>query len=212
MMRIGAGGRRSPRRGGGWLPYEATRRLQRDGIVGFGIIAVSCLVLLIFGAADSRFGVEFVDGVPQTSGGEPCEMFEVVPMGQSADPLVPTRAMVDCGDMPGLGISGVIQHLFLALSAVGVLLLLSAVFSLLLASRMPGDSLAVPICVVGILIGVVAVWWGVGGDGPGLAFQGLREEAVVGYLRTGGAVTSRDGAVSWGAGLLAASFIRLTRP
>lgn len=211
MLRLGAGGRRSSRRGG-WLPYEATRRLQRDGILGFAVIAVSCLVLLILGAADDPFGIEFVDGVPQTMGGEPCVMYEVVPMGDSIDPSVPTRAMVDCGDMEGLGISGVIHHLFLALSAVGVLLLLSAVFSLLLASRMPGDSLAIPICVAGIIIGVVAVWWGVGGDGPGLAFQGVRDQAVVGYLRSGGAVTSRDGAVSWGAGLLAAAFVRLTRP
>ncbi|MFM1751674.1 MAG: hypothetical protein RL119_636 [Actinomycetota bacterium] len=208
MLRLGAGRRRSPRRGG-WLPYEATRRLQRDGILGFGIIAVSCLVLLIFGAADGKFGIEFVDGVPQTLGGEPCEMYEVVPMDDAA---AETRAMVDCGDMDGLGISGVIQHLFLALSAVGVLLLLSAVFSLLLASRMPGDSLAIPICVAGIFIGILAVWWGVRGDGPGLAFQGFRDEAVIGYLRTGGEVTSREGAVSWGAGLLAASFVRLTRP
>lgn len=211
MLRLGAGGRRSSRRGG-WLPYEATRRLQRDGILGFGIIAVSCLILLIMGATNGQFGIEFVDGAPQTMGGELCEMYEVVPMGTSVDPPAPTRAMVDCGDMPGLGISGVIQHLFLALSAVGVLLLLSAVFSLVLASRMPGESLAIPICVAGILIGVIAVWWGVGGDGPGLAFQGFREEAVVGYLRSGGAVTNRDSAVSWGAGLLAASFVRLTRP
>lgn len=208
MMRLGAGGRRSPRRGN-WLPYEATRRLQRDGILGFGIIAVSCLILLVMGATDGKFGIEFVDGVPQTTQGEPCVMYEAVPM---ADPLAPTRAMVDCGDLPGLGFSGVVQHLFLALSAVGVLLLLSAVFSLLLASRIPGDSLALPICVAGILMGVLAVWWGVGGEGSGLAFQGFRDEAVVGYLRSGGAVTSRDGAVSWGAGLLAASLLRLTRP
>lgn len=208
MMRIGVGGRRSPRRGG-WLPYESTRRLQRDGVLGFVMIAASCLVLLIFGATNDAFSVEFVDGVPQTSDGTPCAVFEVAPV---ADSTAPVRAMVDCGDMPGLGFSGVIQHLFLALSAVGVLLLLSAVFSFVLASRMPGDTLAVPICVAGIVIGVLAVWWGVGGDGPGLAFQGLREQAVVGYLRSGGAVTTRDGAVSWGAGLLAASFVRITRP
>ncbi|MGA0877595.1 MAG: hypothetical protein ACO3SP_00600 [Ilumatobacteraceae bacterium] len=207
-MRIGVGGRRSPRRGG-WLPYESIRRLQRDGVMGFVMIAVSCVVLLIFGAANDTFTVEFVDGLPRTSDGTPCAIFEAVSV---ADSTAPVRAMVDCGDMPGLGFSGVIQHLFLALSAVGVLLLLSAVFSFVLASRMPGDSLAVPICVAGIVIGVLAVWWGVGGDGPGLAFQGLREQAVVGYLRSGGAVTTRDGAVSWGAGLLAASFVRITRP
>lgn len=208
MMRIGVGGRRSPRRGG-WLPYESTRRLQRDGVMGFVMIAVSCLVLLVFGAASKKFSVEFVDGIPQTADGKPCALFEVSPV---SEPAAQARAMVDCGDMPGLGFSGVIQHLFLALSAVGVLLLLSAVFSFVLASRMPGDTLAVPICVAAIVIGVLAVWWGVGGDGPGLAFQGLRDRAVVGYLRSGGTVTSREGAVSWGAGLLAAAFVRITRP
>lgn len=207
-MRLGTGGRRSSRRGG-WLPYESTRRLQRDGVMGFVMIAVSCLVLLIFGAADSEFGIEFVDGVPRTTGGEPCALYEAVPVPDGSSSV---RAMVDCGDMDGLGFSGVIQHLFLALAAVGVLLLLSAVFSFVLASRIPSDTLAMPICVAGIVIGVLAVWWGVGGEGPGLAFQGLREEAVVGYLRSGGAVTTRDGAVSWGAGLLAASFVRITRP
>jgi hypothetical protein len=218
MLRIGAGGRRSPRRGN-WLSYEATRRLQRDGFLGFGIVAISCLILLVTGAADSNFGIEFVDGVPQTTQGEPCVMYEAVPMADPLDPTgavptqtVPTRAMVDCGDQPGLGFSGIVQHLFLALSAVGVLLLLSAVFSLLLASRMPGETLAVPICVAAIVMGILAVWWGVGGEGAGLAFQGFRDEAVVGYLRPGGAVTSRDGAVSWGAGLLAAALLRLTRP
>ena len=124
----------------------------------------------------------------------------------------PMRAMVDCGDVGGLGTTGVLQHLFLALSAVGVLLLLSAVFSLVLASRMPRETLAVPICVVAVIIGVISVWWGLQAGGPALAYQGVREVPVTGILRVGGAVTLRDGAVSWGSGLLAAAFVRLTRP
>ena len=98
------------------------------------------------------------------------------------------------------------------MSAVGVLLLLSAVFSLVLASRMPRETLAVPICLAAAVIGIVSVWWGLQGGGPALAFQGPRDLPVTGILRIGGSVSTRDGAVSWGAGLLAASFVRLTRP
>jgi hypothetical protein len=92
------------------------------------------------------------------------------------------------------------------------MLLLSAVFSLVLASRMPRESLALPICLVAAIIGIISVWWGLQGGGPALAFQGAREVPVAGVLRIGGSVSTREGAVSWGAGLLAASFVRLTRP
>jgi len=56
------------------------------------------------------------------------------------------------------------------------------------------------------------VWWGLQGGGPALVFQGPRDLPVAGVLRVGGSVSTREGAVSWGAGLLAASFVRLTRP
>ncbi|NCZ70121.1 MAG: prepilin-type N-terminal cleavage/methylation domain-containing protein [Actinobacteria bacterium] len=63
-----------------------------------------------------------------------------------------------------------------------------------------------------LAIGIISVWWGLQGGGPALAFQGPRDLPVTGILRIGGSVSTRDGAVSWGAGLLAASFVRLTRP
>jgi hypothetical protein len=208
MLKLGSGGRKKSRRSS-WLPYEASRRLQRDAITGLALVFVSCLGLLLFGSVTNDFSVKFVDGLPQLSDGTPCQLLQVYPYD---DPTAPTRAMVDCGDQAGIGVAGVMQHLFIALAAVGVLLLLSAVFALVLASRMPRESLAIPVCVATMVIGIISVWWGLKGGAPGLAFQGFRPAAVTGYLREGGSVTTRDGAVSWGVGLLAASFVRLTRP
>ena len=208
MLKLGSGGRKKSRRSS-WLPYEASRRLQRDAITGLALVLISCLGLLLFGSVTDDFSVKFVDGLPQLSDGTPCQLLQVYPYD---DPTAPTRAMVDCGDQAGIGVAGVMQHLFIALAAVGVLLLLSAVFALVLASRMPRESLAIPVCVATMVIGIISVWWGLKGGAPGLAFQGFRPSAVTGYLREGGSVTTRDGAVSWGVGLLAASFVRLTRP
>ena len=208
MLKLGSGGRKKSRRSS-WLPYEASRRLQRDAITGLALVLISCLGLLLFGSVTDDFSVKFVDGLPQLSDGTTCQLLQVYPYD---DPTAPTRAMVDCGDQAGIGVAGVMQHLFIALAAVGVLLLLSAVFALVLASRMPRETLAIPVCVATMVIGIISVWWGLKSGAPGLAFQGFRPAAVTGYLREGGSVTTRDGAVSWGVGLLAASFVRLTRP
>ncbi len=208
MMKLGSGTRKKSRRSS-WLPYEASRRLQRDAVTGLVLVSLSCLGLLMFGSMTDDFSVKFVDGLPQVSDGTPCQLLQVFPYD---DPSAPTRAMVDCGDRSGIGLAGVMQHLFIALVAVGVLLLLSAVFALVLASRMPRETLAIPVCVATMVIGGISVWWGLKGGAPGLAFQGFRPAAVTGYLREGGSVSIRDGAVSWGVGLLAASFVRLTRP
>jgi hypothetical protein len=207
VIKLGSGGRRGSRNN--WLPYEASRRLQRDAVAGVALVLLSVLALLLFDSMTKAVTIRFIDGLPQTGDGEPCQLLQVFPYD---DLTTPMRAMVDCGDVGGLGTTGVLQHLFLALSAVGVLLLLSAVFSLVLASRMPRETLAVPICVVAVIIGVISVWWGLQAGGPALAYQGVREVPVTGILRVGGAVTLRDGAVSWGSGLLAAAFVRLTRP
>ena len=208
MLKLGSGGRKKSRRSS-WLPYEASRRLQRDAITGLALVLISCLGLLLFGSVTDDFSVKFVDGLPQLSDGTPCQLLQVYPYD---DPTAPTRAMVDCGDQAGIGVAGVMQHLFIALAAVGVLLLLSAVFALVLASRMPRETLAIPVCVATMVIGIISVWWGLKSGAPGLAFQGFRPAAVTGYLREAGSVSTRDGAVSWGVGLLAASFVRLTRP
>ena len=208
MLKLGSGGRKKSRRSS-WLPYEASRRLQRDAVTGLALVLFSCLGLLLFGSTTDNFSIKFVDGLPQLSDGTPCQLLQVYPYD---DPTTPTRAMVDCGDQAGIGVAGVMQHLFIALAAVGVLLLLSAVFALVLASRMPRETLAIPVCVATMVIGLISVWWGLKGGAPGLAFQAFRPSAVKGYLREGGSVTTRDGAVSWGVGLLAASFVRLTRP
>lgn len=208
MARLGGTKRRSLR-GNNWLPHEASRRLQRDAFTGVVMVLLGCVALLILGSMSEAFTVKFIDGLPQMSDGTPCQLLQVAPYDA---PGTPMRAIVDCGDFGGLGVSGVLQHLFLALSAVGVLLLLSAVFSLVLASRMPRETLAVPICVVAAVIGIISVWWGLQGGGPALVYQGVREVPVAGVLRIGGSVSTREGAVSWGAGLLAAAFVRLTRP
>ena len=208
MMKLGGNKRGSIRRNN-WLPHEASRRLQRDAMTGLVMVLLGCVALLILGSMSDSFTVKFIDGLPQMTDGTPCQLLHVTPYD---DPTVPMRAMVDCGDFGGLGVSGVLQHLFLALSAVGVMLLLSAVFSLVLASRMPRETLAVPICVAAAIIGIISVWWGLQGGGPALVFQGPRDVPVAGVLRIGGSVSTREGAVSWGAGLLAASFVRLTRP
>ena len=156
MMKLGSGGRKKSRRSS-WLPYETSRRLQRDTMTGLALVLISCLGLLLFGSMTEQFSVNFVDGLPQLSDGTPCQLLQVFPYD---DPTAPTRAMVDCGDQSGIGVAGIMQHLFIALAAVGVLLLLSAVFALVLASRMPRETLAIPVCVATMLIGVISVWQG----------------------------------------------------
>lgn len=208
MVKLGGKARSSIRRNN-WLPHEASRRLQRDAMTGLVMVLLGCIALLVLASTSDAFTVKFIDGLPQMMDGTPCQLLRVTPYD---DPAMPMRAMVDCGDAGGLGVSGLLQHLFLALSAVGVMLLLSAVFSWGLASRMPRETLVVPFCVVATIIGIIAVWWGLQGRGPALVFQGPRDVPVAGVLRVGGSVSTREGAVSWGVGLLASSFVRLTRP
>ncbi|MEY3679536.1 MAG: hypothetical protein RL547_148 [Actinomycetota bacterium] len=192
-----------------WLSYEASRRLQRDALTGIVMVLVAAIGLLLIGAFTDSFDVRFDNGVPVADGKE-CQLLQVV---SADDPSTPLRPIVDCGDEAGIGFSAVVRHVFVALGAVGVFLLLSAIFSLLLSSRMPRETLAVPFCVAAILLGVVALWWGLGDmGGPALVIQGDRDRAVVGLLRSGGQFTTEHGAVSAGVGLIAASIVRLTRP
>lgn len=192
-----------------WLSYEVSRRLQRDALTGIAMVLVAAIGLLLIGAFTDSFGVRFEDGLPVADGKE-CQLFQVVSVD---DPSTPMRPIVDCGDEASLGFSGVVRHILVAVGAVGVFLLLSAIFSLLLASRMPRETLAVPFCVAAILLGIVALWWGLGDmGGPALVIQGDRDRAVTGLLRSGGQFTTERGAVSAGVGLIAASIVRLTRP
>jgi len=207
MLKMGGGNRRGRKRSS-WLPYEVSRRTQRDTVIGLGMVLASALGLLVSGSATHEFSVKFVDGLPQMSDGSPCQLLQVFPYD---NPTAPTRAMVDCGDHSGLGFPGVVQYLFIAVLAVGVLLLMSAIFTLLLASRMPRETLAVPVTVVTVVLGLVAIRWGLTGDSPALVFQGFRPGSITGYLRSGGAMTVREGAVSFGLSLSAASMVRLTR-
>lgn len=192
-----------------WLPYDASRRLQRDALTGIVMVLIAAIALLLVGAFTETFSVQFEGGVPVADGKE-CQLLQVV---APDDPTIPMRPIVDCGDEASIGFSGVIRHVFVALGAVGVFLLLSAVFSLLLSSRMPQETLAVPFCVAAIVLGVIALWWGLGDmGGPALVVQGDRDRAVTGLLRRGGQFTTQRGAVSAGVGLIAASIVRLTRP
>ncbi|GDX26452.1 hypothetical protein LBMAG12_08260 [Actinomycetes bacterium] len=202
------GGRRRGHKRNSWLPYEVSRRLQRDAVVGLGMVLVSALGLLVSGAANDEFSVKFVDGLPQMSDGAPCQLLQVFPYD---NPTAPTRAMVDCGDQSGGGLVVVVQYLFIAVLAVGVLLLMSAALTLLLASRFTPETLAVPVSIVAIILGLLAAYWGLAGDSPALVFQGFRPGSIAGYLRPGGTITTREGAVSFGLSLSAASLVRLTR-
>ena len=202
------GGRRRGHKRNSWLPYEVSRRLQRDAVVGLGMVLVSALGLLVSGAANDEFSVKFVDGLPQMSDGAPCQLLQVFPYD---NPTAPTRAMVDCGDQSGCGLVVVVQYLFIAVLAVGVLLLMSAALTLLLASRFTPETLAVPVSIVAIILGLLAAYWGLAGDSPALVFQGFRPGSIAGYLRPGGTITTREGAVSFGLSLSAASLVRLTR-
>lgn len=173
------------------------------------MVFVAALGLLVVGVFSDSFRVELVDGSPVADGKE-CVLLQAAPVDE---PTTPPRLMIDCGDESALGASGVIRHALIALGAVGVLLLLSAVFSLVLSSRMPRETLAVPFCVVAIVIGIVAIWWGFSDTGgPALVFQGDRDRAVTGLLRSGGQFSGRQGAISAGVGLIAGSIVRLTRP
>lgn len=202
------GGRRRGHKRSSWLPYEVSRRLQRDAVIGLGMVLVSALGLLVSGTVNDEFSVKFVDGLPQMSDGAPCQLLQVFPYD---NPTAPTRAMVDCGDQSGGGFVIVLQHLFLAFLAVGILFLTSAVFILLLASRLSPETLAVPVSIVVIAMGLFAAHWGLAGESPALVFQGFRPGSIAGYLRPGGAITTREGAVSFGLSLSAASLVRLTR-
>lgn len=192
-----------------WLSYEVSRRLQRDALTGILMVLVAAIGLLLVGSFTGSFSVQFEDGLP-VADGKDCRLLQVVSLD---DPTTPMRPVVDCGDEASIGFSGVIRHVLVALGAVGVFLLLSAIFSLLLSSRMPRETLAVPFCVVAMALGIVALWWGLGDmGGPALVIQGDRDRAVTGLLRSGGQFTTQRGAVSAGVGLIAASIVRLTRP
>jgi hypothetical protein len=207
LSRLGLSSRSS--RNNRWLSYEVSRRLQRDALTGVVMVLVAAVGLLLIGAFTDSFSVQFVDGRPVADGKE-CQLLQVMSVD---DPSTPMRPIVDCGDEASLGFSGVVRHVLVALGAVGVFLLLSAVFSLLLSSRMPQETLAVPFCVAAIALGIIALWWGLGDmGGPALVIQGDRERAVTGLLRSGGQFTTERGAVSAGVGLIAASVVRLTRP
>ena len=192
-----------------WLSYEVSRRLQRDAFTGIAMVLVAAVGLLLIGAFTDSFSVQIENGVPVADGKE-CRLLQVMSVD---DPTTPMRPIVDCGDEASIGFSGVVRHVLVAVGAVGVFLLLSAIFSLLLSSRMPRETLAVPFCVAAMALGVVALWWGLGDmGGPALVVQGDRERAVTGLLRRGGQFSTERGAVSAGVGLIAATIVRLTRP
>ena len=54
MRRPGRRGRRS-----NWMSYEASRRLQRDAIVGLSLLLVAAVALLILNSVSSSFVVRF---------------------------------------------------------------------------------------------------------------------------------------------------------
>jgi len=203
MRRPGRRGRRS-----NWMSYEASRRLQRDAIVGLSLLLVAAVALLILGSMSSSFEVRFESGVPVDNDGNPCVLLATTPVNESSS-RVPT--MVDCGDRGSAGVALVLQHLFVALGAVGLFLVLSSAFSLFLASRMPTETLAVPVAVVAAIAGIVLIWWGIGSEAPAIAVQGDRARAVVGLVREAG-LGVREGGVAAGTGLVVAAFMRLARP
>ena len=211
MIRLGGGNRRSLGRRN-YLPYQLVRQFQRDFVIGLGMIVSCGILLLIIGAATEPFSVRILEDGPryvaQMNDGTECQLFETRPIN---DPSLDARAMVDCGIRPGLGVVGAFQYVFMAVLGVGVLLAVTGGLALLLSSRVSRDMVVLPIAVLGIIVGIVSIAWGLSGDAPGLVFQGLRDQATTGLLRTGGALTNKDGAAAWGVGLVAASTLRLAR-
>ena len=210
-MRMGDRRRRSLRRRN-YLPYQLVSQFQRDIIIGLVMIVAAGLLMLILGAASDPFTVRLIEEGPQYSAqmsdGTVCQIYETRLL-DNVDAEV--RAMIDCGDRPGVGFVGVIQYLLLAILAVGIVLVASGGFALIVASYMSRQMLVVPIGVLGIIGGIVAISWGLAGDTPGIVFQGTRDLAVTGVLKTGGALTNRDGSVAWGVGLVSASVFRIMR-
>lgn len=211
MIRLGGRQRRSYRRRN-YLPYQIIRRFQRDILIGFGLIVISGIVLLILAAATEPFSVRLIEEGPQYSAemndGAVCQIYETRPLGESGADVI---AMIDCGDVPGIGIVGMFQYLFYAVLAVGVILVATGGFALLVATFVSREMLVIPVAVLGIAGGLVAIAWGLPGDAPGLVVQGLRDQAATGLLQGGGAITSHDAAVAWGIGLVSGSIMRLTR-
>lgn len=211
VIRLGDRHRRSYRRRN-YLPFQVVRQFQRDIIIGLAIIVLAGILILILGAATDSFTVQLVEEGPQysaqTADGTVCQIYETRPLDDVESDV---RAMIDCGDVPGPGVVGMFQYLFFALLGVGVVLVATGGFALLVATYMSRDMLVVPIAIAGIIGGCVAIVWGLTPEAPGLVFQGMRDQATTGVLRAGGAVTNQDGAVAWGVGLVAASALRLTR-
>lgn len=211
MIRLGGRQRRSHRRRN-YLPYQLVQQFQRDILFGLVMIVAAGILMLILGAAKDPFTVSIIEEGPQyvaqMEDGTVCQIFETRPLDDAESEV---RAMIDCGDVPGVGVIGVFQYLLLAILGVGVVLVTSGGFALLAATYMSREMLVLPIVIAGVIGGVVAMYWGLSGDAPGLVFQGLRGQATTGVLRAGGAVTNRDGAVAWGVGLVAASVVRFTR-
>jgi len=203
MRRPGRRGRRS-----NWMSYEASRRLQRDAMVGLSLLLAAAVALLLLGASSSSFSVRFESGVPIDNDGNPCLLLATTPVNET---VTDEPTMVDCGDRGTVGVALVLQHLFVALGAVGLFLVLSSAFSLFLASRMPTETLAVPVAVVAGVAGIVLIWWGLGAEAPSVAIQGDRVRAVVGLVREAG-LGVREGGVAAGTGLVVAAFMRLARP
>lgn len=209
----GLGGRRRQSfRRRNYLPYQLVRRFQRDLLIGLGLIVGSAIVLLIISAATEPFSVRLIEEGPsysaQTADGAECQIYETRKYEETGGEV---RAMIDCGDQRGTTIASVFQYLFLAVLGVGVVLASTGGFALMAASRMSSDLLVLPVCIIAIIGGIVAVAWGLTGDFPGLAIQGIRERAVTGVLRPGGALTNKDSAVAWGIGLMSAATLRVSR-
>lgn len=208
---MGGGGHRSSRRRN-YLPYQLVRQFQRDVILGLGMLAVSGFFLLVINAAVSPVKVDLIVEGPQyqakLDNGTVCQIYETQVLDEQSGDV---RAMIDCGDVSGPGVAGVFEYIFWAIFGVGAVMALSGAIALGLSTFVSREMLVIPVGVVGVIAGIIAISWGIGGEAPAIVFQGARDHAVTGLLRVGGAVTSRDSAIAWGVGVISASALRVTR-
>lgn len=192
-----------------WLPYEVAQRLRSDMVSGLALVVVALAgIALVDVLTDPvRWQID-ESGAASLTDGTACALYRVAEI--DAPPGVGVT-MLDCGPRPAASTAVVVQQLLVAVGAAGALLLVGGLLSRVLASRMPQETLRVPIVVVGLVGGAVLAWWGLRTTGQHLVYEvadGVRSAVLAG----GTGLDRRAIAVAAGLGLVSASLVRSTRP
>lgn len=192
-----------------WLPYEVAHRLRRDLLAGLILVLVAVAGVVVVGLlTDAAVWQVDESGVASLTDGTPCELYRVAEVDAPAGVGV---TMLDCGPRPATSTAVVLQQLFVAVGAAGVLLLVGSLLARVLAPRMPQETLRVPIVVLGLVGGLVSAWWGLRASGEHLVYEVASGQVTSSVLVGGTGLDLRAVATAAGFGLVTASLVRSTR-